>query len=68
MYCFQVLRAVMTDPKDTTQIALLYANTSEEDILLRTELDELAALHPGRFKLWYTLSRWAHILLAVAFV
>ncbi len=57
MHCSQVLRAALADPQDSTQIALLYANTSEEDILLRTELDELAALHPGRFKLSYTLSR-----------
>lgn len=38
------------------QVSLLYANQSEDDILLREQLEELAAKHPN-FKLWYTLDR-----------
>lgn len=38
---------------------------TEADILVRKELDDLAAKHPDRFTLWYTLSRgtpdgWAY--------
>lgn len=33
---------------------LLYANVSPDDILLRDELDALAAAHPDRFSVWYT--------------
>lgn len=40
---------------DRTRLALLYANQTEGDILLRRELDELAAAHPEQFKVWYTL-------------
>lgn len=41
--------------KDSTKLALLFANQTEDDILLRKELDELAEQHPDRFKVWYTL-------------
>jgi len=40
---------------DSTKLALLFANQTEDDILLRKELDELAEQHPDRFKVWYTL-------------
>ena len=39
--------------EDTTQLSLLYANVSPDDILLREELDALAAAHPN-FRVWYT--------------
>lgn len=39
------------------QVALVYANRYEEDILLREELDAYAAAHPGRFSVWYTLDQ-----------
>lgn len=38
------------------QVALLYANQSEDDILLREQLEALAAKH-SNFKLWYTVDR-----------
>ncbi|KAJ9531496.1 hypothetical protein QJQ45_015040 [Haematococcus lacustris] len=61
---YQVIKAVLKDMEDTTQMSLLYANLGESDILLRTELDALAAAHPDRFKVWYILSNppagWAY--------
>lgn len=52
----QIIRRVLkTD--DKTEIALLFANQTEEDILLRTELEEEAAKNPTQFKVWYTLDR-----------
>lgn len=56
--CWQVIRTVIDDPEDTTQVRLLYANQCEDDILLREHLEELAAEHPDKFKLWYTLDRY----------
>ena len=53
---YQLARAMLSH-SDETQLALLYANRSTNDILLRRELDELAATHPQRFKVWYTLDR-----------
>ena len=55
--CYQIIRAVLADPTDTTRLWLLYANRSEDDILLGTELDALAAAHPERLTVTHTLSR-----------
>jgi NAD(P)H-flavin reductase len=52
----QVINAVLKDPEDTTQISLLYANQTPDDILLRAQLDALAAKHDN-FRVWHTVSR-----------
>lgn len=54
---FQVMAAILRDPNDTTQISLLYANQSEEDILVRDMLEELSQKNPDRLKLWFTVDR-----------
>jgi cytochrome-b5 reductase len=39
------------------KIWLLFANQTEQDILLRDELEQLAATNSDRFRLWYTVDR-----------
>lgn len=46
----------MKNPLDRTNIALIYANVNESDILLKAELDELAAKYPDQFKVYYVLN------------
>jgi cytochrome-b5 reductase len=57
----QIINAVLSDPKDTTEMWLIFANQTEDDILLRSDLE---ALPKDRFHLWYTLDRppeeWAY--------
>lgn len=53
--CLQVIRAMLKNPDDTSEIWLLFANKTEEDILMRAELDALAKQHKKRFHLHYTL-------------
>ena len=53
----QVIAAILRDDGDATQISLIYANQTEDDILCRKELEELQAKHPKRLKVWYTLDR-----------
>ncbi len=56
----QLVRDVFRDGNDgadRTQLALLFANQTPEDILLRNELEELQRKHPEQFKLWYTVDR-----------
>lgn len=38
---YQVIKAVLSDPADTTVCSLIYANQMEEDILLRDEVREV---------------------------
>jgi cytochrome-b5 reductase len=50
----QIIRAILKDPEDRTEIWLIFANQTEEDILLRKELE---AIPSDRFHLWYTVDR-----------
>ncbi|KAK9115604.1 hypothetical protein Sjap_014551 [Stephania japonica] len=54
---FQVARAILEDPKDNTNVHLIYANVTFEDILLKEELDSLASNYPDCFKLYYVLNQ-----------
>ncbi|KAK0519133.1 NADH-cytochrome b5 reductase [Tilletia horrida] len=55
--CLQIIRAALKNPKDTTQLSLIYANVEESDILLKKELDALATKHANRFKVHYFLNK-----------
>ncbi|XP_055385834.1 NADH-cytochrome b5 reductase 3 isoform X2 [Condylostylus longicornis] len=56
----QLIREILKKcKKDKTELALLFANQTERDILLRKELDQLAEDHPTQFKVWYTVDRAA---------
>jgi len=55
--CLQIIRQVFKDQNDKTDLWLLYANQSADDILLRKELEEVAKEQPNRFHLWYTVDR-----------
>lgn len=48
----QIIRAVLKNPKDRTGLSLIYANVNPDDILLKKELDALAAEHADRFKVY----------------
>ncbi|GAV69958.1 NAD_binding_1 domain-containing protein/FAD_binding_6 domain-containing protein [Cephalotus follicularis] len=54
---FQVARAILENPKDRTKVHLIYANVAYEDILLKEELDSLAAKYPERFQVYYVLNQ-----------
>ena len=60
----QVMEAMLRDPADETKIKLLYANQTEEDILVRDMLEDLQAKHKDRLSIHYTLDRppakWAY--------
>lgn len=51
-----MLRSVLRDTSDNTQLYLISANKTEEDILCRAEIDALCAQHSGRFRVHYALS------------
>ncbi|XP_007954792.1 NADH-cytochrome b5 reductase 2 [Orycteropus afer afer] len=53
----QLIRHITRNPKDETRMSLIFANQTEEDILVRMELEETSRTHSDKFKLWYTLDR-----------
>jgi len=52
----QILLEALANPEDKTEYTLVFANVSEEDILLKEVLDELAAKH-ANFKVHYVLQK-----------
>lgn len=52
----QIIRAILKDEADQTQVSLLFANQSEDDILVREYLEELEE-KSSNFKLWYTIDK-----------
>ena len=56
--CLQVIRCVLSDDfqDDQTSFILLYQNRTEEDILLRKELDKIVRSYPDRLQVIYFLS------------
>ncbi|KAF9935202.1 NADH-cytochrome b5 reductase [Linnemannia zychae] len=51
----QIIRAVLKNDADKTILRLIFANVTEGDIILKTELDLLAKKHP-QFKVYYVLN------------
>ncbi|KAK9861443.1 hypothetical protein WJX84_008451 [Apatococcus fuscideae] len=52
----QVAMEVLSNPEDSTEISLIFANQTEKDIILREELDTMAAKHKN-FKVYYTIDK-----------
>ena len=54
---FQIIKAVLEDPNDHTLLSLIFANRTEQDILLFDELDWFAHMYPEQFCAHYVLSQ-----------
>lgn len=54
---FQLTKAILNNPSDKTKLSLVYANNSEEDILLRKEFEDLEQQYPDRFQKVFTVSK-----------
>lgn len=52
---YQIIKAIASDPTDKTKVSLVYGNQSEEDILLKAELDTIIDSKPDQFKVHYML-------------
>lgn len=53
---YQIITEILRDPQDKTQISLIYANVTADDILLKAELDKFAKEHPDQLKIYYVLN------------
>ena len=51
----QVIEKSLNDPKDHTKISLIFANVTEDDIILRDQIDRYAKQNPKRFSVFYVL-------------
>lgn len=51
----QVINAIVEDAADQTEVSLVFANATPEDILLKSTLDTLAARYPAKLKVHYVI-------------
>jgi cytochrome-b5 reductase len=51
----QIIRHILADPNDNTDLYLIFGNVTVRDILLKEELDRLADENPKRLKIHYTV-------------
>ena len=49
---YQLMQAVLRDSSDTTKLSLIFANQTEEDILLRDELETMSREYGDRVHIW----------------
>ncbi|KAG9283990.1 hypothetical protein G9A89_005497 [Geosiphon pyriformis] len=52
---YQIINHILNSPSDTTNISLIYANKTKDDILLHSELEALIRKYPERLKIYYTI-------------
>jgi cytochrome-b5 reductase len=52
---FQLARGIFNNPNDKTKVTLVFGNVTEEDILLKKELEHLENTFPQRFRAFYVL-------------
>lgn len=52
---YQLTRQIFKNPADKTKVTLVFANLTEEDILLKKEFEELEQNYPQRFRTFYTV-------------
>ena len=54
---FQLMKTILENGSDSTIIYLIFANRTEEDIILKAQLDVYANKYPNKFHVTYILSR-----------
>ncbi|KAL7915512.1 hypothetical protein GGI35DRAFT_183537 [Trichoderma velutinum] len=52
---FQLIRAICENDRDATEISLIYASQTENDVLLKQELDKFSRLYPTLFNVFYVV-------------
>ncbi|EMG50267.1 MCR1 NADH-cytochrome b5 reductase 2 [Candida maltosa Xu316] len=63
---YQLLHQITSNPEDKTKISLIYGNVAPQDVLLKKEIDEIAAKHKDQVKVHYFVDKaegadkWEH--------
>lgn len=54
---YQLARAIFKNPNDKTKVSLVFGNLTEEDILLKSEFQDLENTYPQRFRAYYLVDQ-----------
>ncbi|KAK3699131.1 NADH-cytochrome b5 reductase [Vermiconidia calcicola] len=52
---WQLIRAIYKNPEDKTRVTLVYGSVSQDDVILKKEIDQLEKEHPDRFRAFHVL-------------
>eukprot|EP00817_Percolomonadidae_sp_ATCC50343_P001707 CAMPEP_0117423900 /NCGR_PEP_ID=MMETSP0758-20121206/4422_1 /TAXON_ID=63605 /ORGANISM="Percolomonas cosmopolitus, Strain AE-1 (ATCC 50343)" /LENGTH=274 /DNA_ID=CAMNT_0005207347 /DNA_START=12 /DNA_END=836 /DNA_ORIENTATION=- len=55
--CLQVIQEICNNPEDKTECSLIYANVTQDDIIVKDMIDDLAKKHDKQFKVHYVLDK-----------
>ncbi|CAI9740535.1 NADH-cytochrome b5 reductase 3-like isoform X2 [Octopus vulgaris] len=53
----QIIKQILKESRHNLEMFLLFANQTENDILLRPDLEKIAEDHPDQFHLWFTVDK-----------
>jgi len=53
----QVVDEILENPKDKTKVSLVFANVSEADILMKSQIDARVAAHKGQLEVYYVVDK-----------
>jgi len=51
----QIIKEILKNPDDKTEVTLIFGNQTPQDILLREDLDQIAASSKGQVKIFYVV-------------
>lgn len=54
---YQILQRVADDPNDKTEVSLYYGSNTPDDVLIKSEIDQLVAKKPEQLKVVYFASK-----------
>lgn len=54
---YQIIKSIHSDPKDRTKVSIIYGSQTEDDILLKKEIDAIVESNPDQFKVHYLLDK-----------
>ncbi|KAJ3044503.1 NADH-cytochrome b5 reductase [Rhizophlyctis rosea] len=54
---YQLIKRILKDKHDQTRMTLVYANKTVDDILLHSELEQMAKAHPEKLQILYTVDQ-----------
>ncbi|ORX83907.1 nitrate reductase [Basidiobolus meristosporus CBS 931.73] len=62
---YQVIKSILQNPQDPTRLSLIFANRTDDDVILYEELNNLVRQHPDQLTVCYTVSEstsasWTH--------
>lgn len=54
---YQILKTIVENPEDKTEVSLIYGSECEQEIFLKNEIDAMALARPDQIKVYYLVDK-----------